>query len=53
MEKNKAKDLYYKNKALGNTVAYSDFDANSPDIMNLKIGNLLAEEKLVIIYSYI
>ena len=39
--KTEAKREYQKNLAAGNTVAYSDFDSNSTDIMNLKIGNLL------------
>jgi len=34
-------------------VAYSDFDPDSPDIMNLKIGNLLPGQKLTITYTYI
>jgi len=39
--KTAAKAEYEENKAKGNTVAYSGFSSNSPDIMNLKIGNLL------------
>ncbi len=42
-DKTKAKEEYQENLEAGNTVAYSDFDPNSPDIMNLKIGNLLPE----------
>ncbi len=52
-DKTEAKQEYQENLEAGNTVAYSDFDPNSPDIMNLKIGNLLPGQKLTIIYSYI
>ena len=52
-DKEVAKQEYEDNLKAGNTVAYSDMDPRSPDVMNLKIGNLLPGQKIRIIYSYI
>lgn len=52
-EKEAAKQEYQKNLEQGNTVAYSEIDANSHDIMKVNLGNILPNQTIFIQYSYI
>lgn len=51
-EKTQAKIEYEYNKAVGNTVAYAEQKSDTEDIMEVKLGNLLPNEPLSIVFSY-
>jgi len=53
LEKTKAKEMYEWNVERGNTVAYSERNALTPDVMQVQVGNIPAHEDVEIRFSVI
>ena len=53
LEKQEAKQKYEWNVERGNTVAYSERNALSPDVMQVLVGNIPAHEEVEITFSVI
>jgi len=53
MEKEQAKEMYQWNLERGNTVAYSERNAETPDVMKVQVGNIPAYESVEIRFSVI
>jgi len=53
LEKERAQKMYEWNVEKGNTVAYSDRNVNTPDVMNIKVGNIPPYESVEIRFSVI
>jgi len=53
LEKTKAKEKYEWNVEQGNTVAYSERNTLTPDVMKIQVGNIPANESVEIIFSVI
>jgi Ca-activated chloride channel family protein len=53
LEKETAKKMFDWNTQRGNTVAYSERSQVAPDVMNIKVGNIPANETVEIIFSVI
>jgi len=53
LEKTKAKEMYEWNVERGNTVAYSERNALTPDVMQVQVGNIPAHESVEIRFSVI
>jgi len=53
LEKQTAKRMYDWNTRRGNTVAYSERNQVAPDVMNIKVGNIPANETVEIVFSVI
>lgn len=52
-EKQKAKFDYALGVLAGKTMVYSDINVDNPDLMKVKLGNLLPNKSLTIILGYI
>lgn len=53
LEKEKAKAMYEWNVERGNTVAYSERNAETPDVMQVQVGNIPPSESVQIVFSVI
>jgi hypothetical protein len=52
-EKEQAKKEYQQGVQQGKTMVYSDVSKENPDLMKVKLGNLLPQQSLTILLSYV